>query len=172
MSTSGGPAGPGPDHWPVGRLLSAAARQIERRWNAHLAAWDLNHASHPVLVHLSRRPMSQRELAASCGVTEQTMSRILARLERTGYVDRSPAPDDRRRHVIAITEAGREAFVASADPRPAEESVLGVLTADQLEDLRSILVTVVLGDEQGTPDGAAPEAGAPTAPPGAPRGRG
>ncbi|QGQ20950.1 MarR family transcriptional regulator [Cellulomonas sp. JZ18] len=135
------------DHWPVGRLLSAAARRMEREWNAHLAAWDLNHASHPVLVHLTTRPMSQRELAEACGVTEQTMSRVVARLERTGYVSRRPDPDDRRRHVIAITDAGTAAFVASADPRPAQERVLGVLDERQRDQLRELLLLVVQPDD-------------------------
>lgn len=131
------------DHWPVGRLLSAAARRIEREWNAHLAEWDLNHASHPVLVHLTTGPMSQRQLAEACGVTEQTMSRVVARLERTGYVSRRPDPGDRRRHVIAVTDAGTRAFVASADPRPAQERVLAALDERQREELRALLLLVV-----------------------------
>ncbi|MFC8191697.1 MarR family winged helix-turn-helix transcriptional regulator [Cellulomonas sp. NPDC057328] len=137
------------DHWPVGRLLSAAARRIEREWNAHLAAWDLNHASHPVLVHLAAGPMSQRGLAEACGVTEQTMSRVLARLERTGYVSRRPDPADRRRHVIAITDAGTQAFVASADPRPAQDRVLAALDARQREELRALLLLVVQPEDSG-----------------------
>lgn len=152
------------DHWPVGRLLSAAARRMEREWNAHLAAWDLNHASHPVLVHLTSRPMSQRELAEACGVTEQTMSRVLARLERTGYVSRRPDPDDRRRHVIAITDAGTAAFVASADPGPAQERVLEVLDARQREQLRDLLLLVVQPDDLVPPGGGTPAVPSPAPP--------
>ena len=44
----------GRGEWPTGRMLSAVARRIEREWNAHLAHWDLNHASLPVLAFLSR----------------------------------------------------------------------------------------------------------------------
>ncbi|MBO3084130.1 MarR family winged helix-turn-helix transcriptional regulator [Cellulomonas fengjieae] len=140
------PASPDPAQWPVGRLLSAASRRVERDWNAHLANWDLNHASLPVLAHLQRGPMSQRELAAACGVTEQTTSRVLARMERTGYVTRSPHPDDRRRHVIAITDAGRQAFIVSADRDLAENLVTRDLTAEQAEQLRRLLAVVALPD--------------------------
>ncbi|WP_246036746.1 MarR family winged helix-turn-helix transcriptional regulator [Cellulomonas telluris] len=147
------------DHWPVGRLLSAAARRMEREWNAHLAAWDLNHASHPVLVHLTARDMSQRELAEACGVTEQTMSRVLARLERTGYVSRRPDPDDRRRHVIAITAAGTAAFLASADPEPAQERVLEPLDDRQRAQLRDLLLLVVRPDRSVPAPGGRPGAG-------------
>ena len=90
-------AGGPPEHWPVGRLLSAAARRIERAWDGHLATWDLNHASLAVLAHLLRAPMSQREIATANGVTEQTMSRVLARMERTGYITRTPPAPARPR---------------------------------------------------------------------------
>jgi DNA-binding MarR family transcriptional regulator len=131
-----------PADWPVGRLLSAAARRVEREWNAHLASWDLNHASLPVLVHLSRRPHTQRELAAACGVTEQTMSRVLARMERTGYVTRAPHGSDRRKVVLAITDAGRATAVKATDRRPAEAMTTRGLTPDQVEHLRALLAVV------------------------------
>ncbi|WP_456846643.1 MarR family winged helix-turn-helix transcriptional regulator [Cellulomonas sp. P5_C6] len=141
------PASPDPAHWPVGRLLSAAARRVERDWNAHLATWDLNHASLPVLVHLVRSPMSQRELAAACGVTEQTMSRVLARMERTGYITRTPHAEDRRRHVITITDAGRAALAVAADRELAEALVTRGLTAEQTEQLRRLLALVARPDQ-------------------------
>jgi len=144
------PASADPAQWPVGRLLSAAARRVEREWNAHLAGWDLNHASLPVLVHLAQGPHSQRELAAACGVTEQTMSRVLARMERTGYVSRSAHADDRRRHVITATPSGREALGASADHRLAEAMVTRGLTPDQVQQLRELLVLVARPDDDPT----------------------
>src|SRR5690606_39534189 len=91
-----------------GRLLFAVARRIEREWNAHLGRWDLNHAGFPVLMHLLGGPQSQRALADESGVTEQTMSRIVARLERAGYVTRTDDPTDRRRRLVAITTDGRD----------------------------------------------------------------
>ena len=138
------------DHWPVGRLLSAAARRMERAWDAHLAAWDLNHASLPVLVFVAAGPMSQRELADACGVTEQTMSRVVARLERTGYVSRDTQPQDRRRHAVAITPAGAAALEACADPAPAQEEVFGHLSPERRALLGDLLREVV------DPSGALP----------------
>lgn len=132
-----------PDTWPVGRLLSAVTRRMERDWNAHLAGWDLNHASLPVLLHLLAEPLSQRELAHRCSVTEQTMSRVLARLERTGYITREWRADDRRRHDIALTDAGRRAGLAAAGPGRADGLVVDALDAEQREQLRRLLVQVV-----------------------------
>lgn len=131
------------DQWPTGRLISAAARRIERDWNAHLSGWDLNHASLPVLFLLLRGPRSQRELAQASGVTEQTMSRIVARLERSGYVDRLPHAGDRRRHDVVLTETGRTALLESGDPRVAEEMSTRGLDAEQIRQLRALLAVML-----------------------------
>lgn len=137
-----------PAGWPVGRLLSAAARRVERDWNGHLDSWDLNHASQPVLVILLRGPSTQAQLAALCEITEQTMSRVLARLERSGYLTRTAHATDRRKQVITITAAGREAVLAASDPEAAEAMVTDGLTAEQVAQLRELLLLVARrGDE-------------------------
>ncbi|HWS58004.1 MAG TPA: MarR family winged helix-turn-helix transcriptional regulator [Actinotalea sp.] len=129
--------------WPTGRLFSAVARRIERDWNTHLAYWDLNHASLPVLFLLAGGPRSQRELALASGVTEQTMSRIIARLERTGYVVRAAHALDRRRHDVALTDSGRTALVEAGDPQFAEEMSMAGLAAAQVAQLRGLLLVML-----------------------------
>ncbi len=143
-----------PTDWPTGRLLSSAARRIEREFNAHLDAWGLNHASMPVLVHLLVQDHSQRELAAATGVTEQTMSRILARIERLGYVSRQPHHDDRRRHVISITGAGRAVIREAADRERGEALVGRGLRPEQVTQLREILRAVIAAHPEPGDDGA------------------
>lgn len=129
--------------WPTGRLLSSAARRVEREWNAHLATWDLNHASFPVLIVLAQRSHSQRELATATGVTEQTMSRILARMERTGYLTRDPHGQDKRRHVISLSPAGAAVMRAAADPGFSEEMTTRSLTPEQVAQMRELLVLMI-----------------------------
>lgn len=146
------PASTDPAHWPSGRLLSAAARRVERDFDAHLAAWDLNHASLPVLVHLSRGPLSQRQLAAACGVTEQTTSRVVARMERTGYVTRTPHEQDRRRLVLSITDAGRAALAVASDREHAESLVIRGMSERDVAELRRLLTLVARPE----PDAADP----------------
>lgn len=140
--TSGAAAAGDPGAWPIGRLLSAAARRVERDWNAHLASWDLNHASLPVLIRLLGGPSTQAELAAASGVTEQTMSRVLARMQRTGYIERLPHETDRRKHRVVISERGRAVAREAADPAAADALVGRGLTPAQAEQLRTLLVIV------------------------------
>lgn len=130
--------------WSTGRMLSSAARQVEREWNVHLAAWDLNHASLPVLVLLAQRDHSQRELAEAVGVTEQTMSRILARMERTGYLTRSPHGHDKRRHVISLSPTGAAVMREAAAPGPAETMSNRGLSPDQVTQMRELLTLMIL----------------------------
>lgn len=131
------------DQWPTGRLFSAVARRIERDWNGHLAHWELNHASLPVLFLVLGGPRSQRELALASGVTEQTMSKIIARLERQGYVERGEHPLDRRRHDVHLTATGRGALFEAGDARAAEEMSMAGLSPDQVAQLRALLLLML-----------------------------
>lgn len=148
-----------PSTWATGRLLSTAARLLEHAWDAHLAAWDLNHASFAVLWQLDAGPLSQRDLAVAHQVQDQTMSRIVERLERGGYVVRERSPDDRRRVLVHLTEAGRRARDEAGDPTFAESLVTAAVPADELPVLRRHLVAIVdrmAADRWGpaSPDGA------------------
>jgi DNA-binding MarR family transcriptional regulator len=67
---------------------------------------------------------------------------VLARIERRGYITRAAHATDRRKQVIAITDAGREAVLAASDPAAAEELVTEGLTPEQVEQLRGLLLLV------------------------------
>jgi len=72
--------------------------------------YELAHRDRPDAVDLCR------DLALDPGYS----SRILRRLEKLGLVRRVPAADDRRRHILALTDRGRATF-ADLDARSAEE---------------------------------------------------
>lgn len=133
--------------WPTGRLVSAAARRIERDWNAHLERWGLNHASLPVLFLLTSGPRSQRQLAVESGVTQQTMSRIVTRLERLGHVERRPHAADARRYDVVLTPQGRRTLAEAGDPDVAERMSVRGLTEEQVVALREILTAMLAADD-------------------------
>lgn len=127
--------------WATGRLLSTAARLAEHAWDSHLGRWDLNHASFAVLHLLAAAPRSQRELAHAMQVEDQTMSRMLERLERQGHVVRERSTTDRRRVEVRPTDSGRTAL-AEAGADDAAERVLGEAVED-LPGLRAQLAAMV-----------------------------
>ena len=135
------PAGDDVETWPTGRLLSAAARLVEHDWNAHLAAWDLNHAGLAALHVLSSGPLTQREIATRVQVEDQTMSRTLDRLERCGYVQRRRDAEDRRRVVVTLTASGRRTCLRASDVSVAEGFFAD--TVEDVEVLRRALAGIV-----------------------------
>lgn len=139
--------------WATGRLLSTAARLAEHAWDAHLARWDLNHASFAVLHLLAGAPRSQRELAQAMQVEDQTMSRVLERLERHGHVSRARSTTDRRRVEVSLTGPGRTAL-AEAAADDAAETLLGEAAGD-LPALRAQLIGMIgdLSARRWTPPG-------------------
>lgn len=143
MRTDGRAGSPGDDldDWPTGRLLSASARLVEHAWNAHLARWDLNHAGLAALHVLLGGPLTQRELAYRVQVEDQTMSRTVERLERSGYVERHRDPDDRRRIVVSLTTEGRATCLRAGDLGIAEGFFAAL--GEDLQPLRRALAAIV-----------------------------
>ncbi|CAM2876399.1 MarR family transcriptional regulator [Prescottella defluvii] len=105
-----GPASGGFDSWPTGRLLSTAARLVERTWEEQLRTHGMTHAGLIALHTLADGPHSQRDMARACQVTDQTMSRTVERLEREGFVSRETDPRDERRLRVRITDTGHEIY--------------------------------------------------------------
>lgn len=123
-----------PDGWPLGRLLSAAARAIERDWDERLRAIGLQHAALIAIDVLIRTgPTGADTLARTARVQPQTMSRTLERMERDGLVERSPHPDDRRRRIVTVTDHGRQAWETAhhieRDVLPDDPALRAALTA-------------------------------------------
>ncbi len=127
--------------WPMGRLLSTAARLVEHEWNAALARHDLTHAGLLTLHALAGGPHTQRELAALSYVEEQTMSRVLDRLERSGFATRERDARDRRRLLVQITPRGEAAYRAAVDSGTAD-ALVGDRVADP-QRFRADLVGMV-----------------------------
>lgn len=137
------PGGGPPETWPTGRLLSAVARRAERRWDARLDPHQLSHASLPVLAILSVGPRSQRELAAMLGVTEQTVSRMVVRLEHAGLVARDVDVADRRRRTVVCTAEGRRVLAAVSDTSALDAVFTDALTRAEHATLRALLLLLL-----------------------------
>jgi DNA-binding MarR family transcriptional regulator len=130
------------EQWPLGRLLSAAARSVERDWDERLRAIGLSHAAVVAIDILIRTgPTGADTIARMARVQPQTMSRTLERMERDGLVERTPHPADRRRRVVSVTPAGRSAWETARHIErevlpedPALRTALGELLAKPQSD--------------------------------------
>jgi DNA-binding MarR family transcriptional regulator len=70
-----------------------------------------------VFQHLLVEPTAINALAVRLGMTAQGASKLVIELEELGYVQRRPAADDRRTHVVELTARGREAIDAGRRAR-------------------------------------------------------
>jgi DNA-binding MarR family transcriptional regulator len=73
---------------------------------------------------------------------------IVQRLVAQGFVERVPNPDDRRGAIAVITDTGRAAMEATTADLEAAEFGLGMLSAQQQDEVFSLLrgVRVAAGD--------------------------
>lgn len=147
----------GPDDleaWPTGRLLSTAARLVERAWEQRLRRRGLTHAGVIALHSIAAQPMSQREMARACRVTDQTMSRTVDHLVRGGFVTRSVDPEDERRMRVQITDTGvteyRRVLELERDGLAGEGAGSPVPVSDP-ETLRGLLIEIVLAHRDMSP---------------------
>ena len=85
--------------------------------------------------------MRPSDLAARMGITKQALNYLLGDLERRGYIERRPDPDDRRSRRIALTDRGRSLIpVIRSAVADAEREWAAALGEERFAQLRELLV--------------------------------
>jgi DNA-binding MarR family transcriptional regulator len=120
-------------------LLSRLAKQVYRRTNEEQLGMHLRH-----LVALSyvsdHDGCPQQDLADAFCMDANNVVLLLNELEQLGYSTRVRDPSDRRRHLVQITQSGRDALsVAERAQLAIEDDVLAALDVDERRTLRELL---------------------------------
>ncbi|TKG73042.1 MarR family winged helix-turn-helix transcriptional regulator [Prauserella endophytica] len=88
----------------AGRVLSTAAVLFHTNLSSSVG---LGPTDGKVLELIRRYTnISAKELAERTGLAKNSISAVLARLEKKGFVERLPDPDDGRRHLLVSTTEG------------------------------------------------------------------
>jgi len=100
---------PGIDTMRLCFQILALASTIDRACAQRLAPHGLSESKFVLLFLLHSEPngLPPHELAHRAGVTRATITGLLDGLERDGLVTRNPDSVDRRKLIIALTEAGK-----------------------------------------------------------------
>jgi DNA-binding MarR family transcriptional regulator len=123
-------------------VLRVRIGRLSRRLKARSGAGDLTMPEVLVLARLERcGPASPGELARAEQVQPQSMGATLAGLAEHALVSRSHDPDDRRRVVISLTEAGRQVVYGVRRDR---EEVLSRAIAEALSPAEREQLNAVL----------------------------
>ncbi len=98
-------------HW--WRSYLRATRELDAALDRDLQCSGLSLPEYELLSMLSEADGSRLRMSTLAELIVQSRSRVThtaARLERRGWVRRTPAPDDGRGVVLALTDEGREAL--------------------------------------------------------------
>jgi DNA-binding MarR family transcriptional regulator len=140
----------GPVAAPLASALRDSIMRLNRRLRRARPVGDLTMSQISALTTLGfAGALSPRELAEQERVQPPTMTKIVAKLEERGLVQRTPHPTDGRQVVLSATETGRAAVV---EQRRAGDAwlaqAIGDLPVEDRETLRraaELLDTIARG---------------------------
>jgi DNA-binding MarR family transcriptional regulator len=110
-------------------------RKLREGYDVTLPRFDVMAALYNAPEGMSMGGVSRRLMVSNGNVTG-----IVERLEREGLVHRRPQPEDRRRHLVRLTDAGREAFEEmAAEHERWIANMLSALSEDEARRLYELL---------------------------------
>jgi DNA-binding MarR family transcriptional regulator len=131
-------------------LCSRLAKQFYRRSDEDLLGMQLRHLVALAYVR-DHDECPQQDLADAFCMDANNVVLLLNELEQLGYATRLRDPQDRRRHVVQLTSAGRSALVRSEQAQAAiEDDVLQALDPDERTALWRLLTRALQGAEPET----------------------
>ena len=96
--------------------------------------------AHAIEVLGEQGSMNMKNLAKQLGVTTGTTTVTVDRLEKKAYATRQPVKEDRRVHLITLTDKGRQAFAEHHQYHlNLTEQIEAVLSNEEAAQLLSIL---------------------------------
>ena len=122
-------------------LLIHLARRMQTEAEAELAVFGLR-ARHVIALTLLRDlgEQNQSDLSATLGMDATNVVALLNELEADDLVQRRRSPQDRRRHTVALTSAGRARLKDIEELLSrVEQRVLSPLTPQEQETLYTLL---------------------------------
>lgn len=143
----------GPTVHAIFRLSRANKTMI----GGHLRELGLAPGQELLLLQLwDRDDCTQTDLVERLGIDPSTVTKMLQRLERDGWVRRCRSGDDGRATLVTLTDAGRDLrYHVTALWRDLERETVGGLSPDEREQLLALLRKVESGIQgAGEPVGA------------------
>jgi DNA-binding MarR family transcriptional regulator len=137
---------PGIQYGVLDSLMGYAVRRAQiKQYEAFIAAlepWNITPPRFSAMVIVSLNPgLKLTQLAKILGIARSGAVILVDALEELGYVERQPAPEDRRAFSLALTEKGRHDLVkitkAVVDQ---DKQVVQPLTTAEQHELHRLLI--------------------------------
>ena len=98
-----------PEDETIGHVLAQVCRLHHSRARTLLHGLGLYRGQPPVLHALwEKEGLTHSDLATRMHVTPATITKMIQRMEKAGFVERRPDPEDQRVSRVYLTDAGRE----------------------------------------------------------------
>jgi DNA-binding MarR family transcriptional regulator len=129
-----------------GFLLSLLGTSLKSRWADELAESGLNPYHFRVLVLLDEGASNtQAAIADTLELDRSQLVGLLDTLEEGGFIERRPDPEDRRRHMVSLTAAGRRQLTKiRVLARRVEEEYFVPLDSKERETLHDLLLRLAM----------------------------
>ncbi len=120
-------------------------------WGLMRRCWHRQHHWNPInmsqnrllLILRNEGPMKQRELMEHMHIQAGSLSEIIAKVEQSGYIERTRCENDKRNFELRLTDAGRErATVFERERNELATELFSVLDDQQKDALFDILETL------------------------------
>lgn len=126
-----------------------------RNWCNRTSIADTSRGQGRVLALLNIQPeMSQKELGYLLGIRNQSISELVAKLEKAGYVTKEPSESDKRVMNVKLTEKGKEIAARSKEQTADFTDVFDCLSQEEQATLSEYLdrINAELEKELGVDD--------------------
>jgi DNA-binding MarR family transcriptional regulator len=125
-------------------LITRLSRVVFRA--ADEQALGMKYKAYAGLTLLRDAAQTQKDMCAAMHLDPNNCVLLLNDMEAAGHVRRVRDPEDRRRHIVELTPAGKKALAhAERAMEDLEEEVLGPLSAGERAQLRGLLDRALSG---------------------------
>jgi DNA-binding MarR family transcriptional regulator len=142
------------DYWMrPGNLLRRLHRLSLAVFAEESASCEISRSQFEALTAIARFPgLDQISLARAFGIDRSTTALVLKVLTDRGLVHRTVHPEDRRRRVLELTDAGLTMHdVALLAARRTEQRLMRPLSSDEVEEFVTALRTIITDTPSGAP---------------------
>jgi DNA-binding MarR family transcriptional regulator len=118
----------------VGRMLTEHALE-----KVHQAGYpEVRDSWLPILQHIEDQGIRSIDLANKLNVTKQAANQMVKEIQKQGYLNRQPDPDDKRAQLITLTDQGWKAWLVGLNAMKRMEAQIETsLGIDKIEQMRT-----------------------------------
>ena len=136
------------------RFFSLIRRDmISSKMNKFFGGVNPHQGQGRILSILKMKPeCTQKELAYILDIRNQSLGELLSKLEKAGYIERTPSETDRRAIDIKLTPKGFEAADHAGTQRSEFDKIFDVLNDEEQEKLKEYLDRLIVSLEESFDD--------------------